>query len=290
MSNQEDIELIEAYLNGLLSEDQRHAVEQRRTTDEAFEKEMKFQQQMHEHFRNEKRQRFRTLVQSVMEEHPVARSPLDPPAPGPFRRPALIWLAILAIVCVAGLFLWPWQHTSTTEPTGSKSQPMETPPQKALETKPDEAPPPAQPTEQKPAANPPIATADPVNFVPNASMEAFVQGETMSEGFTFNITNPRNGVAFVPDKNGAVALHFTGMVETMADEEPVSFKLSIFNNRETHKPLVSIPLDLQKEATGKFRFDIRRRLEAPPGLYYFTLDNQTGERAYTGKFTIGRLR
>jgi len=280
MNHQEYIERIEAYLNDALSEDQRQELERRMATDEDFRNEVEFQRQMHEHFWDEERQHFREMVQGVMEENPAPQSP----APVKSRSSTLKWIALLAVLFIAGFFIWQWGKPSTPPPSG----PIEPSLPKELELKQEDVPPKLEPTEKKPEENRPIAKVDLSNYVPNASMEALVHGGMMGEGIDLTITSPLNGTDFKSEKNGVTALHFTGTVEDMAEGDPTSFKLSVVNN--VNKPIESIPFDLQKDASGKYRFDLLQRLNVPSGLYYFTLDDQAGNRVYTGKFTIGKYK
>lgn len=286
--NQEDIERIEGYVNNVLPEEQRQAVEQRMATDEEFREAVEFQRNMHEHFQDEGRQRFRAMVQGVMEDNPVLKEPPKPPSPGNSRPSAKKWMGLLAILLIAGFLVWTWNKPGPTAPTGDKPGPTELSPGNSTEPIEKELPEKIEPS--KPKDPEPVAMANPANFVPNASMEAFVHGGMMSEGIDLKITSPLNGTEFTPGKNSTTAIRFTGTVEDMGEEEPVSFVLSVFNNRDVNKPLVSLPFDLQKDASGKFRFDLYHGLNVPRGLYYFTIDDRAGNRVYTGKFTIGHYK
>ncbi len=288
MMNQEDIELIEGYINNVISQEQRQEVEQRMATDEGFREEVEFQRKMHKHFQDEGWHRFRGMVQGVMDDNPVSQEMPQSAPPGKTKPSILLWVGLLAILLITGFFIWQWSRQAKPTPIDSKIQPIETPPRKDPENKLDEiAPEPTLPT-QKPTVPPPLAAIDPANFVPNASMEAFVEGERMSGGLDLTIASPHNGATFLLDKKGATDLYFAGTVEGIDEDESTTYSLSLYNNRMINKPLFSLPFDLRKAAAGKLKFELRHRLKAPPGLYYFTLENQAGEREYTGRFFIGR--
>jgi len=286
MNNKENIELIESYINDLLSADKRKEVEQRMATDAEFRGAVEFQQKMHEHFQDDGRQRFRAAVQGVMEENPVLKEPPESPIPGKPRPTIIKWLGLLAVLFMAGFFIWQWGMPSPSP----QSPPIEVEPPKALENKPDDVPAKPEPVEQKPKVSRPMAMAEAANFAIHAGMEASLAGSSRGQGIKIKLSKPLNGTAFNPGKKGITAIDFRGTVDGFSEAESASFLLSIYNNRDGNNSIDSIRFELQKDDSGEFSFDITRQLRLTRGLYYFAIDDSELNRVYTGKFTIGKYK
>jgi hypothetical protein len=101
------------------------------------------------------------------------------------------------------------------------------------------------------------------------------------------MTRPRPGAQVMPDTKETFRLRFTGSVQLPADQQNPALALAIFDNRNTNKPLLNLPLKIQKGDAGKWSFDRRQDLKYPMGLYYFTLEND-GEILYAGKILLGK--
>lgn len=122
------------------------------------------------------------------------------------------------------------------------------------------------------------------NFAPNPSMDALAIASSRSEGLTIKISSPPNDARFAPDKKGEVLIRFAGTVEGAT---AVALTLNIFDNKNSNKPLLSVPLELKKDATtGTLTFDFQQQLMVAQGLYYFSIEREGEAPAYAGKFTV----
>ena len=120
-------------------------------------------------------------------------------------------------------------------------------------------------------------------------MEAFVKGTVRGESLEIKLSHPANGTRFVPDAKGVVTVRFKGSVSMEEGQPLTKFVLSFFDNQNSNKPLLDVPVSMQKDTSDLLIFDVQQRLKFPPGLYYFTLEEaDKGEVLYAGKFLIGR--
>jgi hypothetical protein len=150
-------------------------------------------------------------------------------------------------------------------------------------------PPPA--TEEKPVTpltknpvSPPIAQADPADFIPNRTMESNISGvRDVNVTVKVKVESPQNDADFIPGRK----VTFKGTITGASENE--SFVLLIYNNRDSRKAKRSIPLQTSKDASGTLTFDFQESLGLNRGLYYFTVvEKETEVELYTGKFTIGK--
>ncbi len=285
---------IEDYLNDVLPADKRIEFEHRLETDKAFQQEVRLHKLLEGHLSDPGRwKHYDTLATVKSDPFPPGDETLTNQSLK-LKHRGWKWLGLIVSLMVVGVFVWRLNKPTVELPSQppAEKQPAELPaPPANKENEPVQKETPSKPTPpaQKPPANIPIAEADPANFVPNASMEAFVNSGLKSEGLKLKITEPLNGTEFKSDKNGTTTVRFTGTVGDAPKNEPTAFVLFIFNNHDINKPLNTIPLLLQKDASGKLFFDIRHPLSLLQGLYYFTIE-QEGEMAYTGKFMIGKVK
>ncbi len=287
-------DLIEAYLDGTLPEEKRWEVERRMVEDDGFRQEVALHRELQKNFSDPGRWRLRSALTQVMEE-PLP-SVEDTPNPVQHRvfqmswKKRLISIAAVLLVGIGVLYLLqvfgerPIQKTVEEQHTEKPSAPIA----KGNDSIPVQAPEEPAPPKQKPKENLYIAEADPANFIPNASMEAFVSSGVRSENMDVKISNPSNGADFVVNKNGETSVRFAGTVKGISENKPRALVLAIFNNKDAVKPLLSVPLDL-KAGSGDPTFDMRQQLKYHPGLYYFTIELE-GEMVYAGKYTIGKLK
>ncbi len=134
--------------------------------------------------------------------------------------------------------------------------------------------------------NAPVAQADPANFAPNATMEAFVRGGARSESITVKIESPANDARFVPDQNGEVLVRFAG---TVVGTSVGALNLQLYDNKSNvGKPLHSTPITLKKDdRNGESAFDLQVQPKLAEGLYYFMIW-QGGEIVKGGRFVVRR--
>ncbi len=294
MDDQDLTRYIEDYMNDVLSADKRIEFEHRLETDKAFQQEVRLHKLLKGHLSDPGRWKHYDALATVSK---------DPFPPGDetltnqslkLKHRGWKWLGLIASLMVVGVFVWQFNKPTDELPSQPpvEKQPTQLPvppPIKGSEPVQQGTPSKPKPPGQKLPANIPIAEADPANFEPNASMEVFVNGGLKSEGLNLKITRPLNGTEFTPDKNGTTTVRFTGTIGDAPKNEPTAFVLLIFNNHDINKPLNTIPLLLQKDASGKSFFDLRQPLNLRQGLYYFTIE-QEGRMAYTGKFMIGKVK
>ncbi|MBK9017949.1 MAG: hypothetical protein IPM82_30075 [Saprospiraceae bacterium] len=286
-------DLIEAYLDGTLPEEKRREVERRMAEDEIFRREVELHQELQDNFSDPGRWRLRSALAQVMEEGLPPDEPSFKPKPS-FSNSLWKWIIFFGIVLV-GIVIWYWLQSPPDQPTKKPGETQPTVQPSApgagvkADTIPVEIPKESVPPKQKPKENSYIAEADPADFIPNPSMEALVSSGLRSfEGLTFSMTSPSNSAEFTPDKKGETSVRFAGVLEGPSGEPPFEPVLAIFNNKDVAKPLISLPLELKKDAVGS-AFEVRQRLKFLPGLYYFTIE-QDNELMYAGKFTIGGVK
>ena len=292
MENGDLSELIESYLDNTLSEEQRREVEQRMANDESFRREVQLHRELQENFSDPARWRLRSTMMEVMQE------PISSEGPAFTSKPAVAhkiwkWFILLAAVFI-GIGFWYWLKPSADEslkdpiealPSVEPSSPMTGEQADSVVTETKET----ISSKQQPEQPLQIALADPANFIPNPSMEAFVNSAFRShDDLSLAMSSPVNSAAFTPNKKGETLIRFAGVLEGFSESEQGVFVVAIFNNKDVVKPLVSLPLKLKKDNTG-WAFDMKQRFKFPLGLYYFTIEHEN-EIIYTNKFTIGKIK
>ena len=181
MQHEEKIDLfdlIESYLNNDLPDAKRREVEQRMVEDEAFRQEVELHRGLQENFSDPGRWRLRSTLAEVMKENPPPDEPSFKSKPG-FSKSRWIGIIFFSIVLI-GIVIWYLLQSlpdqSTREPVESQPtlQPSIAVPGVESDTAPVAAPRESVPQKQQPEENLLIAEADPADFIPNPSMEAFI--------------------------------------------------------------------------------------------------------------------
>ena len=269
MKQQELYEQIEAYLNNALPPEQMQAWEQRLAEDASLRQEVALHQQLQKDY-DTGRLQLRANLRDIMQE-PL---PPDLPSASGGRYRWARWLGIVGLVVIFIWYILQWQEPVRIAPV---PVPIDVPP-----APPDSLP--ASPKEPQP-----IAMTDLARFKPNPGMEAFVKGTVRSESLEIKLSHPANGARFVPDAKGVVTVRFKGSVSMEEGQQLTKFVLSFFDNQNSNKPLLDVPVSMQKDTSDLLIFDVQQRLKFPLGLYYFTLEEaDKGEVLYAGKFLIGR--
>lgn len=132
-----------------------------------------------------------------------------------------------------------------------------------------------------------FAQANLSDFAPNASGDAYLALRSGGDSEVV-ISSPFDDTDFALDKSGEAFVRFAGTIAGNPNLETVGNSIAIYNNKNVNKPLVTIPLDLKKDAAGVLSFDEQQRLKYPAGLYYFRIKSINGEMVYAGRFTIGK--
>lgn len=278
MEQQDLHEQIEAYLSGTLPPEERQAWQRRLSEDAELRREVELHRQLQQDYDGGRLQ-LRANLREIMNE-PLP--PDTPPVSGGNRRWGW-WTGLIGCLLVAALAVWFFQKTAPAVPETPPAETPVAPPASA----PEKAPSVPDSAVPKPAR--PIAAADPARFKPNPGMEAFVNGGVRSSGIEINITRPANGKRFMPDEKGAFTVRFSGTGNWPADKRPKGFSLLFFDNLDANRPLLTVPIQAQKDIVESLTFDMRQPLKFPPGLYYFTVEeNDLGEILYAGKFFVGK--
>ena len=118
-------------------------------------------------------------------------------------------------------------------------------------------------------------------------MEVLINGGLRSEGLTVKVNSPTNDADFALGNKGEALVPFRGTIEGSDEVEQGTLVLIVFNNKDSNKPIVSVDLEPRKDDSNSYAFQLRQRLKALPGLYYFTIEQGEGEIIYAGKFTLG---
>ena len=280
--------LIEDYLNDALPEEQRREVERRMESDEDFQREVALHRAMQDHFGDASGWHLYTSITEIMQEPiPADDSPPDgKPGDSSGRRWQWWWAIPAVFMALAGVWYFSRPAERMTPP-----QPVQVPP-----TKP--APPATQPIaaekDSQSVVNPEdkrfFAKADPADFVPNNTMEVYIESKTLGpEEISLQVTAPQNLAVFYPDKTGQTRLRFAGSFSGLPPNEKTAFDLLIFDNKNDNKALMTIPLQVSADAAGAAAFDLRNKVVFRLGLYYYQIEEkESGAVLMTGKFFIGK--
>lgn len=275
---------INAYIEGRLDAEEQARFEAELAQNPALQEELEQERELREHLAV---MRVRSRVREAIREAPPEK------APAPAWRLKWWMPALVALLCIGGYWLW---QTSRSEPAAAPEtlpQQQSQPPLPAPQTPPANRPQAEQKpgeTRQRPADNKRIAAADPANFRTNTAMERFIDGGLRSEALKFSAVAPANDAVYIPDEKGRVTIRFSGKIEGLSDAAMDALVLAVYNNRDANTPVLSLPLALKKDATGKITFDHRQQMDVPMGLYYFAIEEKEGgERMYVGRLFIGKL-
>lgn len=287
--------LIEDYLNDALPEEQRREVERRMADDETFRREVDLHRAVHEEFRDARGWSLYETMANIMQETerpPNDAQPAEKPGIPQGRRWKWVWWVIpVALVTVAGF----WFFTRLDEyrtPDQPAQEPTTLPPASS-DPPPDEPPTPKNnsQSENQPKDRRPIAQADPANFAPNLTMEAYVGSTVLGQDdMSVQVSTPRIADTLQPDARGRTLLRFAGAFAGLSPREKSSFNLLLFNNQNANKTIKTFLLQPSADAAGAATFDLRETVSFPKGLYYYRIEEQeTGEVLVVGKFFIGTL-
>lgn len=278
MENIDTNELIERYLNGSLSASDRQVVEARLTTDAIFKAEVELHRQLHAEFTDPHKLQLRDLLSDIVKETTL-------PPPG---RP--LWLKVLGIVLLilmSGWLAWLWfSSTQARPPIQQEIQPPSTQPVVVLPAQDT----PAKPLEKIPA---PIAMANPTDFATNPTFEPRLGSkfrDTDGAGDTVEMQSPVLGANFIP-RSVFTNLDFRGTISGAADTAVYPLVIKIYNNQMNAEPLFQVlPIvSGRNSASSQWTFSSSPRLRLRPGLYYFTVERQAGEKIiFVGKFSVGK--
>lgn len=276
MENFDANDLVERYLDGSLSPDEKASVEARMTSDPAFRAEVDLHRQLQEEFVDPQKLQLRDMMSDILRD-----TPAPPNAPQPN------WLKILGMALLVLLGVWaiwrmvfPIQENAPTVPP--TQQELQTPTQVPSKG-PDSIP-------QTPPE--PIAMADRTAFKSNPVFEARLGngGIRSTDGKVVEMQSPALGADFKAVK-GVVTLYFKGTALSDDDQSENPIQINIYASKSTDTPLAQLLPDIsnRNEKTEKWAFSTRKALRLPPGLYYFTIERQIdSDLIFVGKFTVDK--
>jgi len=206
----------------------------------------------------------------------------------PVRR--RIWLAAACLLALLGIALLWRSRVPAPETTPARPPVQETPktaPPVAQKTTP------VPPTPARTNGNAAEKVVKPrlyaAAYAPNPRLEAMLGSRLRGDDYLFRITQPTANTS-LKRRNGTANFILSGTLETSSDEVQAPFRVLIFSNNpadyESFSFVFSASLVFEKEQDA-FRFRTENPLQAPPGLYYFLIeDENSGLPYFTGKFRV----
>ena len=268
MSKYERQELLERYLAGELSLEERSSLEARLSTDRALREELDIYRQAAHALNDPQRLALREILQEIVVENTA-------PAP---RFNKYRYLLLLLIVFPITIFGWQYfrKRPDVPSPIPPVQVPSNPPPAQAPGTEDPSIP---QSTPQK-KLSAPIASAD--HFQTNASFETLINSQIRGNASQVQLNRPVSAAEFAPDEKGMTKIQFQGQKANHSQE----ITLTIFNNRDKN-PVYTQELPMQANQVSPLHFDLILSLPLKPGLYYYLLEETaSGEMAGVGKFTV----
>jgi len=268
MSKYEHQELLERYLAGELSQEERSSLEARLATDSALREELEVYRLAANALNDPQRLALREILQEIMVESPAPVSKTN-------HYRYLLLLLILFPIAIIG-----WQYFRRPPVVSPDFPPVQVPsnppPVQAPSTE-DPSSPQSAPQKKLSA---PIASAD--HFRPNASFETLINSQIRGNDEQVKWDRPIPAAEFAPDKKGMTEIQFQGQKANRSQQ----ITLSIFNNRN-EQPVYTQELPVQANQSSPLHFDLSLSVRLAPGLYYYLFEETvSGEMAGVGKFTV----
>jgi hypothetical protein len=296
MEKTELYEMIESYLKGSLPENKRQEVERRMAADDAFREEVELHRALQEDYEDPARWRLREVLAEVMQatlpdgEAPAAATPGKPQR---FRK---WWFALPLVLLLCGGIWYFWKPA--VPPAAPASPAIETPatplPEKQQDTPPaneekENPQPEPKALPEQPKKTAPIAEANPSDFEKNASMENLIGHFRSGEDMKVIIKSPQIGERIKWRIGRKTEMQLSGEVIGAPANANVELELLIFKNTDAGTPLLSERIQIKTNAEGNAAFERRINLDLRRGLYYFRMDEMSGDMLSAGKFFIGSL-
>lgn len=296
MNKEELYDLIERYLDGVLSDAEREAVERRMANEADFRAEVELHRALHTSLSDADNFRLRNALDDLLRDPPPTD---DTTNQGSASSTLLRWpqlVSIVVLIAVAGWFMWQWLSPDNK----SLSSPIPQPPQDQTSdttSTPEQKLPLDTPSSQpvRPKPNKPIAMADPADFKPNPVLEARIGDMVRGNGIGFELTSPAAGASFQL-RNGRIALPIRGTVTGGGIPADQPLELLIYPNRpeawDDKQPIATFSLPLTPYAPDSYQTEFRPMLRTRPGLYYLIVGQRRlpGDDGHivlwVGKFTV----
>jgi hypothetical protein len=295
MENQDILELINAFLDEELSEDQAREVERRMAEDAEFRKGVALQKDLRSAYRQSGRIRLRNRMAEIMEE-PIPEEDNNVPSTKNKAMPFGKWLLLLAAIVIVLLATWFFSRPEKTDkiidpPTTEQNN---RPTSEDADAQVEEEITPTEENQQSPEGEetissetrPPIAMADPADFAPNPAMEAMIGGEFRSEeDLSLLLTKPAEDAFFKLQGGESQTVPIAGTLSGLEAGDQLNLVLLFFDNKDANNPILEFPFEVEG-ADEEVTFDLSPSLNSRPGLYYFMIETEEGDVLTVGKFKI----
>ncbi|MEI6410014.1 MAG: hypothetical protein WCR52_11560 [Bacteroidota bacterium] len=268
MNKQQDIELIEQYLDNQLNESDLTSFEARLANDAELRASLDLQRHVQAELANA------AQIKLLHTLHDVVQTPFDPiPEKEAASKSYIAWWMIGIIT----LFVVGYLIYTALQPAASpgQSQPPVLP---KTDVQPAEQTPAQTPKSEKPAQVPkttePIAALNPADFQANRTLDPLIGSQVRGGGaIEASFTQPAKPLNLT-SQNGRIRFLVNGIAS--ADEQPEkdALQLLLFSNRDAdflnNKPIQKFPLALV-HAGESYNFSKKIDQNLKPGLYYLVL-------------------
>ena len=308
MSGEELYHIIEQYLGGNLDAEEQTAFEKRLADDPQLAREVNLHRKIHEELGNAPKRNLRAKLDQLRQE--FTEEEKNKVISINRKRQWRIALSIAAGFLLLSFFIWFFlirnvdRNEIVEDPTKTQEEviPQEDP---VLEDDPTEIVEDQKPKETIEKDDPP--KKDPIqmpkqdalaSLEPNPDFENLIAQNGSQNVFEFNLEKPKPGQTFQL-KDRKIAFQVSGLLLTSSPEEENLFTVAVFDNKSKtiskDKAIQSFSLPLEKSEdeaiafAGKdeYFFDLKKSLTLAPGLYYFTLSQDSAASVlFAGKFLV----
>ncbi|MEM7106391.1 MAG: hypothetical protein AAF502_24905 [Bacteroidota bacterium] len=302
MDKTDQIELIEAYLDGRLSGKALDDFESKLAKDPEFAEEVKLHADLAKLLKSSPESEFRSVLATVSSSSstPAAQAKLVEAYPVmPFK--SLLGLYVLLSLISIGFFVFPIQKLVPDTPQQPANESIEMPqildepveqPEAELPREKEEKDLPSTPSEKIEPKAEKSESSEPelfaANFTPNPLLESQINNNFRSSDIRISVSEGNDGqpIRLKSDlANFSLSIKVEGNVE-----ESRNFRLLLFNNStkayQGFNPLWKKDLSTDNLPEDKI-FKVNAAFKFPPGLYYYLLeDEDSGDIYAVNKFTI----
>jgi hypothetical protein len=295
MENQDILELINAFLDQELSEEQVREVESRMTKDVEFRKNVELQKDIRKAYRHAGRIRLRNSMTEVMKESIPEEDPFVSSVGKKTRYLVKLLMLLAAVVIILVVIWFVFRPDKTAQENSSPSTEQSTSPSsKDADTQMEQEIVPIEDNQQEPEDEQttssetryPIAMADPADFAPNPTMEAMIRGEFRSgEGIFLELTSPSEDAFFnlQGDENQTVTV--LGTLSGLEVGQQLNLVLLFFDNKDINNPILEFSFEVEGKEAGT-SLNLSPSLSSRPGLYYLMIETEEGDLLAAGKFKL----
>jgi hypothetical protein len=269
MNKQQDIELIEQYLDNQLNEPDLMAFQSRLATDAELRALVDLQRQVQAELANA------AQIKLLNTLHDIVQSPFEVPTlqkETPTKPGLGWWIPGVSILIVVAYLFYSALQPAVQQP---QLQPEAVP---KTDAQPAEQVPTQTPKSEIPAQVPkttePIAALNPADFQPNRILDPLVGSQVRGGGaIEASFTQPAKSLNLTP-QNGRISFLVKGNASADDKPEKDALQLLLFSNRDAdflnNKPIQKFPLSLLSIGNA-YRFSKTIDQNLKPGLYYLVL-------------------